>query len=182
LPGTMTLTGPNGGPGSVTFVIGPDGNVSYKSNLQGVLSGAGTNTLTVLGRTVTIDAVGGRFDLVVADLAFISLRTVAPVLAGELAAEGADLVWLVKPQFEVGRDVAARGRGVVRDPAAWRGALEGVGHALVGEGAAIMGAMSSPLRGADGNVEFLVWARAHSAGGRDVAAAVDDALHEAEQP
>jgi 23S rRNA (cytidine1920-2'-O)/16S rRNA (cytidine1409-2'-O)-methyltransferase len=127
-------------------------------------------------RTLTADDVGGPFELVVADLAFISLRTVAPVLAGALAGEGADLVWLVKPQFEVGREVAARGRGVVRDPAAWQAALEGVGHALGAAGAAIMGAMSSPLRGADGNVEFLVWARAHTAGGLDVTAAAAAAL------
>ena len=132
-------------------------------------------------RTLTVDTVGRRFDLIVADLAFISLRTVAPVLAGDLACEGADLVWLVKPQFEVGREVATKGRGVVRDPGAWRGALEGVGHALAAEGAAIMGAMSSPLRGADGNVEFLVWARAHTTGGLDLGAAVDTALHDAEQ-
>jgi len=130
-------------------------------------------------RTVTPEDVGGPFDLVVADLAFISLRTVAPVLAADLAVVGADLVWLVKPQFEVGREVAARGRGVVRDPAAWESALEGVGHALRGTGAAIMGAMSSPLRGTDGNVEFLVWARAHTPGGLDPAAAAREALADA---
>jgi len=130
-------------------------------------------------RTVTPGDVGGPFDVVVADLAFISLRTVAAVLAGDLAVSGADLVWLVKPQFEVGREVAARGRGVVRDPAAWESALVGVGHALRGTGAAIMGAMSSPLRGTDGNVEFLVWARAHTPGGLDPAAAAREALADA---
>jgi 23S rRNA (cytidine1920-2'-O)/16S rRNA (cytidine1409-2'-O)-methyltransferase len=120
--------------------------------------------------------VGGAFDVVVADLAFISLRTVAPVLARDLAVPGAELVWLVKPQFEVGREVAARGRGVVRDPAAWRESVEGVGHALREAGAAIMGAMSSPVRGADGNAEFLIWARAHTDGGAEPAAAADEAL------
>ncbi len=130
-------------------------------------------------RHVTAGAVGGPFEVVVADLAFVSLRTVAPVLAGDLAVGGADLVWLVKPQFEVGRAVAARGRGVVRTPAAWLGAVEGVGHALTGAGAAIMGAMGSPLRGTDGNVEFLVWARAHTTGGLDAATAAAAAVADA---
>jgi len=135
-------------------------------------------------RLAGIGDLGGQpFDVVVADLAFISLRTVAPVLAGNVASNGADLVWLVKPQFEVGRATAAAGRGVVRDPEAWREALTGVGHALVSQGAAIMGAMTSPLRGADGNVEFLIWARAHRPdAGRPVADVLDAALAEATAP
>jgi len=96
-------------------------------------------------------------DLVVADLSFISLRTVVPALLGA-AAPAADLVVLVKPQFEVGREVASRGRGVIREPADRASALTGVGAALEAAGATIMGAMVSPLRGADGNVEFLLHA------------------------
>jgi len=115
-------------------------------------------------RLVELADLGGRaFDIVVADLSFISLRTVTPRLAGDLAAEQADLVWLVKPQFEAGREAAAAGRGVIRDPDVWRSALVGVGCALRSEGAAIMGVMTSPVRGADGNVEFVMWARAHVA-------------------
>jgi 23S rRNA (cytidine1920-2'-O)/16S rRNA (cytidine1409-2'-O)-methyltransferase len=107
--------------------------------------------------------------VVVADLSFISLRTVAPALCGPVAAPGADLVVLVKPQFEAGRAVVSRGKGVVRDPAEWRGALEGVASALVSAGTGIMGAMASPLTGASGNVEFLLHARKHgSAGDGDV--------------
>jgi 23S rRNA (cytidine1920-2'-O)/16S rRNA (cytidine1409-2'-O)-methyltransferase len=118
--------------------------------------------------------VGTPFDLIVADLAFISLRTVAPALLG-LAAAGADLVLLIKPQFEAGRVAASRERGVIRDPEVWQGALEGVVAAFAGGGAgpsgplsgvagpsgplsgvaAIMGLMVSPLLGAEGNVEFL---------------------------
>jgi 23S rRNA (cytidine1920-2'-O)/16S rRNA (cytidine1409-2'-O)-methyltransferase len=97
--------------------------------------------------------------VVVADLSFISLRTVAPALCGEVAAPGADLVVLVKPQFEAGRAVVSRGKGVVRDPAVWEGAIEGVASALVSAGTGIMGAMVSPLTGASGNVEFLLHAR-----------------------
>jgi len=97
----------------------------------------------------------GGFDLIVADLAFISLRTVAPALAGLAAPAGADLVVLVKPQFEAGKAEADRERGVIRDPDVWAGALRGVARAFAGEGAATAGLMVSPLLGAEGNVEFL---------------------------
>lgn len=112
------------------------------------------------------DLAGAPFDVVVADLSFISLRTVAPALVG-LAAPGADLVVLVKPQFEAGRAAADRGRGVIRDPVIWTEALLGAIGALEAEGAVMMGVMVSPLRGADGNVEFLahLTARADLAGG-----------------
>jgi 23S rRNA (cytidine1920-2'-O)/16S rRNA (cytidine1409-2'-O)-methyltransferase len=101
------------------------------------------------------------FPLIVADLSFISLRTVAPVLLGELAAPDADVVALVKPQFEAGRAEASRGHGVIKDPKVWARVLEEVCSSFCRAGAAMMGAMVSPLVGAKGNVEFLVHARAH---------------------
>lgn len=97
-------------------------------------------------------------DLVTADLSFISLTMVAPVLAGPIARPGADLVLLVKPQFEAGRPEVSRGKGVVRDPGTWHQVLRSVASALAGSGAAIMGAMPSPLTGPAGNVEFLLHA------------------------
>ena len=106
------------------------------------------------------DAGGVPFEVVVADLSFISLRTVAHVLVDELAAPGGDLVLLVKPQFEAGRAVVSAGRGVVRDQAAWAGVLESVTSTFAVHGAAMMGVMVSPLTGADGNVEFLAHAQA----------------------
>ena len=106
--------------------------------------------------------IGGRAPLVVADLSFISLRTVVDDLLA-LAAPDADLVVLVKPQFEAGRDAARRGRGVITDPDVWRRVLGAVGDALDARRAAIMEAMVSPLTGADGNVEFVVHVRAPGA-------------------
>src|SRR5581483_1147943 len=97
--------------------------------------------------------------LLVADLSFISLRTVVPALTGAVAADGADLILLVKPQFEAGREVVARGKGVVRDPEVWLACLRGVTSALHDAGTGIVGAMASPLTGPAGNVEFLLWAR-----------------------
>lgn len=105
----------------------------------------------------------GRFDAVVADLSFISLRTVMTVLVG-LAAPGAWLVLLVKPQFEAGRREASRGRGVITDPAEWRGALERVTESAERCGALVDGLVPSPVKGGEGNVEFLLLLRAPHAG------------------
>jgi 23S rRNA (cytidine1920-2'-O)/16S rRNA (cytidine1409-2'-O)-methyltransferase len=113
-------------------------------------------------RNVRAADVGGPFPLVVADLSFISLRTVLPVLMA-LTEPAGELVLLVKPQFEAGRAEAARGRGVVTDPTVWRRVLEEVRDAINAQSAAMMDAMVSPLQGADGNVEFLVHARAGAA-------------------
>jgi 23S rRNA (cytidine1920-2'-O)/16S rRNA (cytidine1409-2'-O)-methyltransferase len=113
-------------------------------------------------RDVRPGDLGAPADLLVADLSFISLRTVLPG-ALALAVPSADAVLLVKPQFEAGREEAARGRGVITDPAVWRRVLEEVAGALDDLGAAIMGAMASPLTGADGNVEFLLHARTRPA-------------------
>lgn len=96
-------------------------------------------------------------EIVVADLSFISLRTVVPVLARVASAE-ADLVLLVKPQFEVGRERVGSG-GVVRDPDAWRDAVRGVVDTCVEEGLTVAGVMVSPLPGPAGNLEFPLHAR-----------------------
>ena len=113
-------------------------------------------------------------DLVVADLSFISLRSVAGALLGDNAAPGADVVVLIKPQFEAGKQEADRGRGVIRDPAIWRRVLEEVRSAITEHGAAMMDVMVSPITGADGNVEFLAHLRAHSTTDGRVDHNVDD--------
>ena len=113
-------------------------------------------------RTLDADAVGGPVDVVVADLSFISLRTVAPALLA-CAVEGADVIALVKPQFEAGRAEASRGRGVIKDPAIHARVVEEICAAFVEFGANIMGTMESPITGADGNREFLVHARTRRA-------------------
>jgi 23S rRNA (cytidine1920-2'-O)/16S rRNA (cytidine1409-2'-O)-methyltransferase len=107
------------------------------------------------------EVAAGGFDLVVADLSFISLRAVAGRLVDRTAPTG-QLVALVKPQFEVGRREAGRARGVIRDPVLWRAALQDVIGAFSEAEADMMGVMVSPLRGADGNVEFLVHFRRRS--------------------
>ena len=137
-------------------------------------------------RDVSLTTVGGSpVDLVTADLSFISLTRVVPVLVGEVAAAGAPIVVLVKPQFEAGRVEASRGKGVIRDPAVHHRTLGEVTGALQAAGAAIMGVMPSPITGSAGNVEFLVHARAPMAATGDasprpqVEAMVDGAVAEA---
>ena len=102
--------------------------------------------------------VGEPIDLVTADLSFISLRLVVDALLSVLEGEG-QVVSLVKPQFEAGREIVARGRGLVDDPVVWAAVLDEVTSAFEARGAAIMGVMVSPITGAEGNVEFLLHAR-----------------------
>jgi 23S rRNA (cytidine1920-2'-O)/16S rRNA (cytidine1409-2'-O)-methyltransferase len=97
--------------------------------------------------------------LITADLSFISLTTVISNLCGPVGTDDADLVLLVKPQFEAGRAVVARGKGVVRDPEVWIATLTKVLSALQDAGPGIMGVMVSPLTGPAGNIEYLVHAR-----------------------
>ena len=97
--------------------------------------------------------------LIVCDVSFISVRTALPP-ALQLAAPGWQALVLVKPQFEAGRVEAAKGHGVIADPAIWRRVLDEVITAWSGCGAVIMGCMVSPLLGAEGNVEFLLAAQA----------------------
>jgi len=121
-------------------------------------------------RHLTPADVGEPVDLVVADLSFISLRLVAPALAG-VAGDGADAVFLIKPQFEAGRAEVRRG-GLVTDPAVHRAVLENVTAELASSaGITAVAVMPSPLRGASGNVEFLAHFRVRDAGATPVPAA-----------
>jgi 23S rRNA (cytidine1920-2'-O)/16S rRNA (cytidine1409-2'-O)-methyltransferase len=108
-------------------------------------------------RYLSADEIGGPVDLVVADLSFISLTLVVGPLASTTR-PGGDLVLMVKPQFEVGRDNLAR-TGVVTDPGWRRRAVETVVAAGYREGLRLVGLARSPLPGQDGNVEFFLWLR-----------------------
>jgi 23S rRNA (cytidine1920-2'-O)/16S rRNA (cytidine1409-2'-O)-methyltransferase len=99
-----------------------------------------------------------RPDLVVGDLSFISLRLVLPALR-RCATETADLVLMVKPQFEVGRERLGTG-GVVRDPSLRAEAVAGVAASAGNAGLGVRGVVASPLPGPSGNVEYFLWLRA----------------------
>lgn len=111
-------------------------------------------------RTADPVGLGAPFDIVVSDLSFISLCTVAEALAA-LGADGTRWLLLVKPQFEVGRDAISRG-GIVRDPMAHLDALTDVVDCLAAVGIGAVGVARSPVLGAKaGNTEFLL----HAVGG-----------------
>jgi 23S rRNA (cytidine1920-2'-O)/16S rRNA (cytidine1409-2'-O)-methyltransferase len=105
-------------------------------------------------RDLDAERVGGPVDLTVADLSFISLRLVLAVLAGLTRADG-DLLLLVKPQFEAGREAVGRG-GVVRDPAARAAAVRAVADTATSLGLGVAGVCPSPLPGPAGNLELFL--------------------------
>jgi len=102
--------------------------------------------------------------LIVCDVSFISLEKALPA-ALALAAPDADLVALVKPQFEVGREKVGKG-GIVTDEGARAAALEGVTAFLSRTRWSVQATADSPILGGDGNREFLLWAQAKGPPGR----------------
>lgn len=96
--------------------------------------------------------------LIVCDASFISLLKVLPV-ALELAVSGADLITLVKPQFEAEGPKAVGKKGVVKDPEAHAAAVTRVRDWLEAGGWSVREVADSPITGGDGNVEFLLWAQ-----------------------
>ena len=108
-------------------------------------------------RSLTPEDIGGPVDVVVADLSFISLRLVLPALIA-CARDDADLLPMMKPQFEVGRERLGAG-GVVREPEHRGRAVLDVARAAASLGWGTAGVVASPLPGPAGNVEFFLWLR-----------------------
>jgi 23S rRNA (cytidine1920-2'-O)/16S rRNA (cytidine1409-2'-O)-methyltransferase len=94
-----------------------------------------------------------KFDLAVMDVSFISATKVLPAII-PLLTENVRLITLIKPQFEVGRGEVGRG-GIVNDPAKHARVIEEVNEAALSLGLSVRGVIESPVRGADGNIEFL---------------------------
>lgn len=133
-------------------------------------------------RELTPDAIGGVVDLVVADLSFISLTTVLPALTACASAD-ADIVPMVKPQFEVGKDRVGAG-GVVSDPALRADAVLGVARRAAELRWHTVDVTASPLPGPSGNVEFFLRLRAttdHPLEGDDLERAIARAIDEGPQ-
>ncbi len=105
-------------------------------------------------RSLTVEAVPYLASMVVADLSFISLRTVLPALLG-CTDPTCDYLLMVKPQFEVGREQV--GDGVVRDPELRKRSVESVVRFAIGLGLSFRGVVASPLPGPSGNVEYFIW-------------------------
>jgi 23S rRNA (cytidine1920-2'-O)/16S rRNA (cytidine1409-2'-O)-methyltransferase len=121
----------------------------------------GDPRVTVLERTnvreVTVELIGGPVDLVVADVSFISLTKVIPLLPA-LCHPGSPMVLLVKPQFEAGRAEVSRGRGVITDVGVHDRVRDEIDSALERAGCTIVAWTDSPLVGSKGNRELFVHA------------------------
>ena len=109
-------------------------------------------------RELTPEIIPEAPSLIVCDASFISLSKVLPA-ALDLAEPEADLITLVKPQFEADGPKAVGKKGVVKDPVAHAAAVAGVRDWLEESGWTVREVADSPITGGDGNVEFLLWAR-----------------------
>jgi 23S rRNA (cytidine1920-2'-O)/16S rRNA (cytidine1409-2'-O)-methyltransferase len=113
-------------------------------------------------RFLTAEAVSEMADLVVVDVAFISATLVLPAVVNAVfpssidQREGKQIIVLVKPQFEAGREFVGKG-GIVRDEAAQLGSIEKVKRTLMELGCARLEVIDSPILGAEGNREFLLF-------------------------
>jgi 23S rRNA (cytidine1920-2'-O)/16S rRNA (cytidine1409-2'-O)-methyltransferase len=107
----------------------------------------------VNARFLKPDSFKHRFDLATMDLSFISATKVMPAIVPLLSDSGRMIV-LIKPQFEVGRGEVGRG-GIVRDPEKHSRVIEEVNNSARSIGLEVSGVMESPIKGADGNTEFL---------------------------
>ena len=141
------------GPGSVIALDVGRGQLDWSlRNDPRVTVREGVNA-RALGR----EHIPHEVDLVTIDVAFISLRHIFPALPSVLA-PAADVVALVKPQFEAGRDQVGRG-GVVRDPAVHDEVIDAVTRAASASRFERIGLTRSPITGATGNIEFLLHLR-----------------------
>jgi 23S rRNA (cytidine1920-2'-O)/16S rRNA (cytidine1409-2'-O)-methyltransferase len=115
-------------------------------------------------RYLTRETLGEAVDLITMDVSFISATLVVPAVISAAFPEdafsraGRDLIVLVKPQFEVGRDLVGKG-GIVRDAAAQQQAVEKVRAAVEALGSSSTDVIESPILGAEGNREFLLYAK-----------------------
>ena len=125
--------------------------------------------VTVLERTniryLTLEQLGTSCDLATIDVSFISLSKVLPAVIQLLAPSG-KIIALIKPQFEAGREKVGK-KGVVRDPVVHTEVIDNVCQAARGLGLGVEGLSYSPVRGPEGNIEYLVYL------GRDAQDALD---------
>jgi 23S rRNA (cytidine1920-2'-O)/16S rRNA (cytidine1409-2'-O)-methyltransferase len=107
-------------------------------------------------REVKLEAIGEQVDLLVCDVSFISVTLILPAITA-LLRDGGQMVILIKPQFEVGKGQVGKG-GIVRDPELHQAACRRVEDA-VREFGFVTDIIDSPISGAEGNKEFLLYAR-----------------------
>ncbi len=112
----------------------------------------------------------GQVEFAVTDVSFISLKLILPPLRAILAQDGY-AVALIKPQFEAGPENVGK-HGIVKDPKVHRQVLENILGAAVADGYTVRGLDFSPIKGGEGNIEFLVWLQ-NTGDGAEITAEVD---------
>lgn len=128
-------------------------------------------------RNVTLDQIGHQLDFATIDVAFISLQKVFPTLALLLAPHGS-AVALIKPQFEAGREKVGK-KGVVKDPAVHREVIENVLSFACANGLTPTGLTYSPIKGPEGNIEYLVYLQKNGPELADFQSAIEAVVNEA---
>ena len=146
--GAARVVGVDVGHGQLHPRLRDDGRVAW---IEGV------NCRALAAADLGEDRPAGGFDLIVADVSFISLTLVLPQLPA-LLKEGGDMLLLVKPQFEVGPQGLAKG-GIVRDPGLYAEVEAKLRQAAAEAGLTVQGWFDSPITGGDGNREFFIWLR-----------------------
>ena len=121
-------------------------------------------------RNVTVEMLEGPIDFASIDVAFISLTKVLPV-AYELLKDEGEIAALIKPQFEAGKDKVGK-KGVVRDPAVHLEVVENIVAFSRDLGFAVRGLTFSPVKGPEGNIEYLVWLCKDGAEGNEIEASL----------
>ena len=121
-----------------------------------------------------LDSLLEPVSLVVIDVSFISLKLILPAVRKWLSAD-ADVVVLIKPQFEAGPESVGKG-GIVRDAAVRRAVLEDLLGWANEQGWSVNGLIQSPIQGTDGNIEYLAWLRSTQQETRDIVILIDGVL------
>jgi 23S rRNA (cytidine1920-2'-O)/16S rRNA (cytidine1409-2'-O)-methyltransferase len=125
-----------------------------ETNARDIVNLASTSTSAGAGSAMFAE----KFDVVVADLSFISVHEVLPSMLAALKTDGL-LILLVKPQFEATRLEADKASGVIEDPEIHRRVCREIGEASSQKGCSLLGVIESPIRGQQGNIEFLLAAK-----------------------
>ena len=130
---------------------------------QRVVEISETNAREIVNLTITSAGAGNamfaeKFDVVVADLSFISVDEVLSSMLAALKTDGL-LILLVKPQFEATRLEADKASGVIEDPEIHQRVCREIGEATSQKGCSLLGVIESPIRGQQGNIEFLLAAK-----------------------
>ena len=129
-----------------------------ETNAREIVNLTSTGTSTSAGADAGNALFGEKFDVVVGDLSFISVHEVLPSMLAALKTDGL-LILLVKPQFEATRLEADKASGVIEDPEIHQRVCREIGEASSRKGCSLLGVIESPIRGQQGNIEFLLAAK-----------------------